>query len=173
MGISKHNRCGCGKIKDKRAAQCSHCSKRGYAVGGPYYDLNLLREAVESSLTYKEVAQKTGMSRSNASKQIKRFNLDISHFKGTGKRPAPIERYLKDESGVQSNNLKKRLVDEGYLKYVCNWCGISKWRGVYLTLELDHINGNCWDNTLKNLRLLCPNCHTQTPTNKGKNKKYK
>ena len=37
-------------------------------------------------------------------------------------------------------------------------------------IELDHINGDSTDNSLSNLRLLCPNCHTQTKTYKGKNK---
>jgi hypothetical protein len=35
-------------------------------------------------------------------------------------------------------------------------------------LELDHINGLHSDNRLENLRIVCPNCHAQTPTNSGK-----
>ena len=46
----------------------------------------------------------------------------------------------------------------------CLWCGISEWRNAPLTLELDHINGNDKDNSYINLRILCPNCHSQTPT---------
>jgi 5-methylcytosine-specific restriction endonuclease McrA len=38
-------------------------------------------------------------------------------------------------------------------------------------IELDHINGNHHDNRLENLRILCPNCHAQTDTYRGKNKK--
>ena len=37
------------------------------------------------------------------------------------------------------------------------------------TVELDHVNGNNRDNRLENLRFLCPNCHSQTDTYKGKN----
>ena len=38
-----------------------------------------------------------------------------------------------------------------------------------LVLQLDHINGDYRDNRLENLRLLCPNCHSQTETFGSKN----
>ncbi len=38
-----------------------------------------------------------------------------------------------------------------------------------MPLELDHINGDRDDNRLGNLRVICPNCHAQTPTYRGRN----
>ena len=38
------------------------------------------------------------------------------------------------------------------------------WRGKELRLEIDHIDGSRFNNTLENLRILCPNCHSQTET---------
>ena len=54
--------------------------------------------------------------------------------------------------------------------YKCSLCGISNWNNLPISLEIDHINGNPHDDSHKNLRLICPNCHSQTPTFKGKNK---
>ncbi len=51
----------------------------------------------------------------------------------------------------------------------CNICGIDSWNGSSLTLELDHKDGNHQNNNEKNLRCICPNCHSQTPTYKAKN----
>ena len=50
------------------------------------------------------------------------------------------------------------------VSYVCTICRINEWQGQPLTLHLDHINGINNDNRFENLRLLCPNCHSQTET---------
>ena len=52
----------------------------------------------------------------------------------------------------------------------CAECGISDWNGKDITLELEHKDGNSENNSPENLCLLCPNCHSQTPTYKAKNK---
>lgn len=68
------------------------------------------------------------------------------------------------------STLKKRLLLRGVL-YECTKCGISEWHGKPLALHLDHINGVPDDHRLDNLRLLCPNCHSQTDTYGGRNAK--
>jgi 5-methylcytosine-specific restriction endonuclease McrA len=66
-------------------------------------------------------------------------------------------------------NLKKRLFDEGLLENKCQECGIDpEWNGKKLSLQLDHINGVNNDHRIENLRMLCPNCHSQTDTYAGK-----
>lgn len=49
-------------------------------------------------------------------------------------------------------------------EYECSECKIIEWNNQKLCLQLDHKNGNKKDNSLPNLRWLCPNCHSQTPT---------
>jgi hypothetical protein len=84
----------------------------------------------------------------------------------------PFHEMLTENSIATRHNLKTRLLYAGLLKNECYRCGISEWLGKPLPLDLDHINGINNDNRLENLRLLCPNCHSQTPTYRGKNAKH-
>jgi len=52
----------------------------------------------------------------------------------------------------------------------CETCRRTTWRGQPITIELEHVNGNSEDNEKGNLQLICPNCHSQTPTYKGRNR---
>lgn len=70
-----------------------------------------------------------------------------------------------------TNRLKHRLYKEGIKIPKCEKCGIEKWQNKPLTLHLDHIDGNSTNHNIENLRILCPNCHSQTDTYCGRNKK--
>lgn len=66
-----------------------------------------------------------------------------------------------------------RLFEEGLKEKKCEICSITEWMGQPAPLELDHIDGEHYNNEFENLRILCPNCHALTPTNSGKNRNKK
>jgi hypothetical protein len=66
------------------------------------------------------------------------------------------------------NYIKKFIFDEQEGK--CNKCKLNEWLGQDICLELEHIDGDNNNNERSNLELLCPNCHSQTETWRGKNK---
>lgn len=112
-----------------------------------------------------------------------RFEISNAHIRSARKHglfkshtieKSKLEYFLvkKFPKNFSTSRLKKRLIDENLLENKCSECGISgEWNGKELTLQLDHINGINNDNSLENLRILCPNCHSQTNTYAGKNKK--
>jgi hypothetical protein len=63
--------------------------------------------------------------------------------------------------------IKRNLIEEK--GYKCETCHIADWNNLSICLEMDHIDGNNLNNHPTNLRLLCPNCHSQTSTFRGRN----
>lgn len=68
-----------------------------------------------------------------------------------------------------THDTKLRLIKLGIFENKCDICNIKEWKNKPLSLHLDHIDGNPRNNLVSNLRLLCPNCHSQTETYCGKN----
>jgi 5-methylcytosine-specific restriction endonuclease McrA len=76
----------------------------------------------------------------------------------------------KFEAGLLKSPATIRRILISLHGYRCMSCSLGEWYGVRLPLEMDHIDGHHDNNLPSNLRLLCPNCHSITPTWKGKNK---
>lgn len=74
----------------------------------------------------------------------------------------------KDFSSIKKDATRKRylILSRGHK---CEVCTLEVWQGKQIPIELDHIDGNPENNDLENLRLICPNCHAQTSTYRGKN----
>lgn len=89
----------------------------------------------------------------------------------TRPQTAPLELYLVRGRRTNRTHLKGRLLSAGLKDNRCEECGLTSWRGVPLSMALHHVNGNGDDNRLENLRLLCPNCHAQTPNFSGRNRR--
>lgn len=84
-------------------------------------------------------------------------------------RKLTLLEYLEKSTDIQSNKVRKKLLEEGYKEHQCECCGLTEWLNEPIPLELHHKDGNCHNNNLNNFQLLCPNCHAKTSSYRGKN----
>ena len=149
-------------------------------MGYSKYSKEEIELAVNESFTWADVCRKLDIKPSTGSQthlkhRAVNFEIDYSHFIGKSwskGKTLPPRRSLEDYfsgSPIKSHSLKLRLIREKIKEHRCEICGGTEWRGQLIPIELDHINGDNTDNSLENLRILCPNCHAQTETYCAKN----
>jgi hypothetical protein len=99
---------------------------------------------------------------------LRKWNIEYSGNQGerglkvSNQRKTAIE-YADKQYGVKTPLLRKKLIQDGLKQECCEMCGINEWMGNKLTLELHHVDGNRFNNSVNNLQILCPNCHSLTP----------
>ena len=145
-----------------------------------------LKIAVKNSFSVRGVIQKlhlvpAGGNYQQVNAAISLNKLNTKHFTGQAWRKGrlfgiepriPLDKILVKESNFQSFKLKKRLFVEGLKKPACEMCGwAERSEDGRIPVELDHVNGDHYDNRIENLRILCPNCHSLQPTHRGRNQK--
>lgn len=154
------------------------------------YDKEKFEELVKQSRCIRHLLElmgrnQTGSNYTTVKSKVKLWNINVEHW-GTAKqrqghlkgkthdwtyKMSLSEILVKDSTYRTTSRIKKRMIKEGMFEEKCYKCGITEWLGMPAPLELEHINGINTDHRKENLTLLCPNCHAQTETYRGKNKK--
>jgi len=144
------------------------------------YNKDNLEKIVKCSLSIAEVCRKLNMrpvggNYKTLKKHFRINKIDTSHFTGKGwnvgenyihygKKFTLPEILIKNSTYTSTVRLKIRLIESGLKQNKCEKCGLIDWNGQKISLHLDHKNGDNLDNRIENLRILCPNCHSQTKT---------
>jgi 5-methylcytosine-specific restriction endonuclease McrA len=144
-----------------------HARRMGIAADERFskrYDWNAIQAAYDNGLSVRECAAVFGFTLASWQKAVQRGAVVPRP------RAMPLETLLVDDRPqTNRSHLKTRLLKEGVKENRCEVCGLTEWLGRPLNMQLHHINGDGRDNRLKNLELLCPNCHAQTDTYGGRN----
>jgi Zn finger protein HypA/HybF involved in hydrogenase expression len=165
---------GAGLVECQRAFGFSHTAwvkalKRGSLRGTERafrdrrrrYDWARVQQFYDEGHTYRECRGRFGFCAAAWSKAVARGELSARA------RAIPLERLL--QTTTSRHTVKRRLLEAGRLENRCSQCGLNEWQGKPLSVQIDHINGIGTDHRLENLRMLCPNCHSQTSTFGGRN----
>jgi hypothetical protein len=131
-------------------------------------------DVVSKSKSMKEISETMGLSTNNyrtLHKLAERLNVELPNGR---ENPVVKEQRLinscqlilrKGDKRVSGTRLKSIIFQAGLLPEKCSKCGCGNtWNEKDLVLQIDHIDGDATNNVLENLRILCPNCHTQTTT---------
>lgn len=100
----------------------------------------------------KQIA-KRGKFCGNKCQKVYEYKQRIDNWSDCPPGKGVIKRFLSEKFGNQ-----------------CSVCGLTEWNNKEIVLELEHIDGNSSNNAMENVCLICPNCHSQTSTFKGKNR---
>jgi len=140
-------------------------------------DKSLIIEACLTSNTMTEAHRKLGKLKYTTFAKYAKF---LGCYKPNQGSKGSVSKSYKDHTyytrsenplSITSHKLKLKLIRDGVKQVRCEICKIVEWNGLPVPLELDHIDGNHFNNYFDNLRIICPNCHAQTLTNSGRKNK--
>ena len=132
-----------------------------------------IKEAYEKYETLHMASAELGMTIVSLWRRAKKIGLawKNKNYRSVTTKKLPTNEILEGKHPYyQTLKLKKRLIKEGIKENRCEICNLTEWNNKSISMQLDHIDGNSHNHKLDNLRMTCPNCHSQTETYCGKNK---
>lgn len=141
------------------------------------YSKEEFEQIAKKSINFADFSRKLGYTTDSSKtrelikKKIEEYNVDISHFNVRESSKRTVENIFIKNSTADQSTLRRWYKKGEYTPYKCSICGQEPlWKGKELTLILDHINGEHYDDRLENLRWVCPNCNQQLETTGSRNK---
>jgi 5-methylcytosine-specific restriction endonuclease McrA len=126
-------------------------------------DWDAVQAAHDRGMSVRECANRFGFHTGSWHKAVQRGAIKPRS------RVIPMEELLVRGRRTGRDHLKGRLIKAGLKENRCEICGITRWMGKPVSMQLHHINGDGSDNRLENIQFLCGTCHSQTDTYGGRN----
>lgn len=120
------------------------------------------------------ISKELGCKQETLNRYLEKMEIDYAgnqSGKGQSKRKPKmnLEDYLLNSADIQTNKIRKKILEENIKPHKCECCGLETWLGKPIPLELHHKDGDRNHNEISNYELLCPNCHAFTDSYRGKN----
>jgi 5-methylcytosine-specific restriction endonuclease McrA len=172
--------------KNKEEWICETCGsvfhKRHALIGHKRIHSKIVKQKTEKRKEERKARQESIEHRicQYCDKEFKTKMARVGHLARCLKSPKKTIRDLR-----RNEKVSLEYTPESWLRYThgcmrealfleqgesCFKCKLKTWLGQQITLEIEHIDGNNSNNNRENLQLLCPNCHSQTSTWRGRNK---
>ena len=127
-----------------------------------------IEEIVKNSRSDREVAEKLGYAKDGGGTKQSLHNmyaqleLDTSHFLGKGWNKNNFDYKSFEYGSIKKNGVTTLTPLIALRGRKCECCGLTEWLGKEINLEIHHKDGDRLNNSLTNLEILCPNCHSYT-----------
>lgn len=137
---------------------------------------DLIRQWIDEKLPKAKICRRLSCGKDTLNRYFKQMNIQYDGNQSgkdvkTFDNPLymPFDTYIKVSKKIQTNKLRQKLIKEGLKEAKCEKCGNVEWNNLPIPLEVHHKDGNKENNMLDNLEILCPNCHAQTDSYRGRN----